>query len=84
MIFVGNVLISLDDEDEALLRRLARERRQGKKGALSGVVSEAVRGLAERDRRVKSARRLVEKMRCGFDLGLGGKRVYKSRSEIYD
>ena len=78
------MLLSLNDEDEALLRRLAREKYHSKKGALSGVVSEAVHELAGKDRRINSARRLIEKMRRGFDLGLGSKRVYESRGELYD
>ncbi len=80
---MGNVLLSLGAEDEALLRRLAREKFEGKKGALSEVVSEAVHELARKDARMKSAKSLIEKARRGFDLGLGKRKVYESRDELY-
>ena len=81
---MGNVLLSLGDEDEALLRRLARDRKGGKKGALKDLVSEAVRELAKKDARITAVRRQIALMDEGFDLGLGSRKAYGSRGELYE
>ncbi len=77
--FVGNVLISLDREHEAFLRRLAQE--EGKKGAISGVVEQALDKLnAERqERNIKE--RLKKRLLTGIDFKY---KMYNARSEIYD
>lgn len=81
---MGDVLVSLGAQDEALLRRLAREKYDGKKGSLSNVVSEAVNELAKKDKRSMAIKRQLALMKKGFDLGLKGGRAYKTRDEIYD
>ncbi|OIO26652.1 hypothetical protein AUJ14_01380 [Candidatus Micrarchaeota archaeon CG1_02_55_22] len=80
---MGNVLVSLDEAHDKLLRRLAA-RRGGKKGDLSNVVAEGLDELARSDAKEASREQLFALMRKGFDLGLKGKKVYESRDEIYD
>jgi hypothetical protein len=76
---MGNVLISLNEEDELLLRRLAREKHEGKKGALSEVVSEALKNLKENKNVSKEAFFVL------LDKGIKSNyKMYKKRSEIYD
>ena len=76
---MGNVMISLDDEYENLLRQLARERYGGKKGSLSEVVQDALSQL-------KSEKSIVkERIKKRLNVGLKFKyEMYKKRSEIYD
>lgn len=81
---MGNVFISLDEESEGLLRRLAREDYGGKKGAIRVVVSDALHELAFKKRRLRAARRQLDLMDAGFDFGLKGRKPYQKRGEIYD
>lgn len=83
MVVMGNVLVSLDEEHDKLLRRLAA-RRGGRKGDLSNVVAEGLDELARSDAKEASREQLFALMRKGFDLGLKGKKVYESRDELYD
>lgn len=84
MIFVGNVLVVLDDEKERLLRELAREKYNGKKGAISATVAEGIEALAKKDKRFKAIENQLALMEKGFDFGLKNKKAYTKRSEIYD
>lgn len=77
-------MISLNDEKEQLLRRLALERHGGKKGSISAVVEEALTELALRERKMRAIHHQIALMRKGFDMGLGNKKIYNKRSEIYD
>jgi hypothetical protein len=81
---VGNVLISLDEKHERLLRRLVEEKHQGRRGAISAVVAEGIDAVAEKSHRRAAAKRLIEGMRKGVDFGLRGRKAYESRDEIYD
>jgi len=76
---MGNVLISMDDEYEALLRELARKKYGGKKGALRMVVQEALEKL---DQKSDEAARLefIARLRKGHSFKY---KMYKSRDEIY-
>ena len=81
---MGNVMISLDDETEALLRTLAKERCGGKKGSLREVVKDSLKQLqnaagqkSERQQRIDSLKELLAK---GLDFDY---KMYKHRSEIY-
>lgn len=76
---MGNVMIALDDEYEAYLRKLAQEKYGGKKGALTEVVKEALDKLKSDKNDVKERlkRRLSEGLAFEY-------RMYKKRSEIYD
>jgi len=77
---MGNVMISLDDEDEELLRKLAQEKYSGKKGSLSEIVQEALHKLKGRDRE-KETDEFIEMLRKGLKFKY---KMYKSRNEIYD
>ena len=81
---MSNVLISLDSDQELLLRRLAREWYGGKKGALSKVVHFGLGELAKKDHKRMAAQHQIALMKKGFDLGLHKKRAYVQRSDIYD
>ncbi|MBU0591755.1 hypothetical protein KKF81_06895 [Candidatus Micrarchaeota archaeon] len=76
---MGNVMIVLDDEHEALLRRLAQEKYHGKKGSLSDVVEEALDKLKSDKDAIKE--RLKKRLTEGIDFEY---EMYKKRSEIYD
>ena len=77
---MGNVMISLDEDHEELLRKLAREKYGGKKGSLSEVVKEALEKMKE-----KSRKQQVDGLILLLKKGLKGKyKMYKQRSEIYD
>ncbi len=81
---MGDVLVSLNDEDEFLLRNLVREKHGGKKGALKEVVGEAIKMLAAKEKRLMAVSRVAEKTEKGFHFGLSGRKAYEKRSDIYD
>ncbi|HIH20376.1 TPA: hypothetical protein HA244_03855 [Candidatus Micrarchaeota archaeon] len=81
---MGNVLVSLDDDVEEQLRRLAQEIYSGKKGAISYVVSEAVMEMAQKDKRQKAIERAIKNMQKGLHLRLGERKAYENRDEIYE
>jgi protein-tyrosine phosphatase len=79
---MGNVLISLDDEHEKLLRNLSQKEHQGKKGSISLVVTDALDQYAKEKERLEKVHKLMSRLRKG---GLAGDyKMYKKRSEIYD
>jgi len=80
VICMGNVMISLDDDYEALLRKLAQEKYGGKKGSLSEIVQEALTKMQDKSRteEISEFKKMLEK---GFK---GKYKMYKNRSEIYD
>ena len=80
---MGNVLISLDDESEAYLRREARETYGGRKGALSATVQAGLAALREKERKESIRQDFLQTIRKGMNLGLKGN-LYKNRGELYD
>ncbi|MBI5223604.1 hypothetical protein HY990_04225 [Candidatus Micrarchaeota archaeon] len=76
---MGTIMISLDEEDEKLLRNLAQERYGGKKGSLSKVVKEALDKLKSDNDLVKE--RLKSRILDGLTFEY---KMYQNRSEIYD
>ena len=78
---MGNLTIGLDDKDEARLRRLAKERFEGKKGSISKTISIALDKLEEESKKDRAIKELIEMMDKGFDMG---KNLIKHRSELYD
>ena len=80
---MGNVLISLDEDYEALLRRFARERHGARKGAISATVEEALSALSFKEDKEKARKLMFEEMDRGVHLGLKGK-IYNKRDDIYD
>lgn len=81
---MGNVLISLSEGDEKLLRQLAEDKHQGKKGAISAVVAEAVQKLAQEDKYWQAVEHQRKVMARGYNLGLGTRKAYENRDELYD
>ncbi len=80
---MGNVLVSLDDEHEAVLRRLAQEKYGSKKGAVSNVVQDALDKTKDISEKEQAKKRLNQLMETGINLGFKGK-IYESRDELYD
>ncbi len=78
---MANVLVSLDKDHEALLRKLAQKKYSSKKGSISKVMSEALDELASKEKRKKAKSHLIQEMEKGYNIGFKG---YKKRSEIYD
>ncbi len=77
---MGNVYISLDDEDEAKLRKLAQEKYGGKKGSLSEAVSEAIENMEK-----QSKDELKDEFFRKLEEGISFKyKMYQRRAEIYD
>ena len=77
---MGIITISVNDEDEANIRKLAESRYGHKKGAISKVIAEAVHhDLIQSDdtKKRKHALELLEK-----GLHLGGKMF--NRDDLYD
>ena len=82
---MGNVLVSLDDADERLLRRLAKSRYGGRRGAIQKIVTEGLREVESKDGRKAAVRRLLSSMEEGLNFGLkGDEKPYRSRDELYD
>ncbi len=78
---MGTVTVSFEKDDEDRLRRLAHEKYNGRKGALSKVLSEGLRKLDEEENRLKAFESLKRKMEKGYDMG---KIMVKHRAELYD
>ena len=78
---MGNVLVSLDDEHERLLRQLAQEKYGSKKGSVSTVVEQALDKFKTEDREKAVKERLKKRLKQGIDFQY---KMYQKRSEIYD
>ena len=78
---MGNITVSLEEEDEHKLRRLAQEKYQGKKGSLAKVISEGLGRMEAESKREQALKKLFARMEKGYALGI--KRI-KHRSELYD
>jgi len=78
---MGNITIALENEDELKLRRLAKQKFDGKKGSLAKVVSEGINKLNEEEKRTLAREKLLEMMKKGYRMG---KMTIKHRSELYD
>ncbi|HLD05477.1 MAG TPA: hypothetical protein VJG90_07185 [Candidatus Nanoarchaeia archaeon] len=79
---MGVLTISLKDEDEAKLRKLAKEKYGKMKGAIAKTIAEAVeRNLSknEEEKLRKHALEILEKMPRHL-----GKKLYKTRDDLYD
>ncbi|MBI3588203.1 hypothetical protein HY995_03725 [Candidatus Micrarchaeota archaeon] len=81
---MGNVMVSLDERHELLLRTMAREVNGGKKGSLSKVIEAGIDELAKRGKRIRAAKSQIAMMKKGFNLGLGDRKIYETRGELYD
>ena len=59
---MGNITISLTEEDEKLLRKLAEEKFKGRKGSLAKVVSEGLAKTIREKNKDKAFRKLIAKL----------------------
>lgn len=80
--------ISFGKDDQQLVRKLAEKKYGGRKGAITDVLRDAVHLLAEKEkedaeqeRRIKRFQALMEK---GFKGGLGQRKAYEKRDDIYE
>lgn len=79
--------ISFDKNDQSLVRKLARERYGGKKGAITDVLRDAVYLMVQKEKdeaeREKSIKRMLAHMEKGL-IDLKGKKAYERREDLYD
>ena len=75
--------MSLDDDSEKKLRKLAKERYNNRKGSMAKIVAEGIRKIeSTNDPAIsESTRQMLALMDKGFRLG---RRLYKDRSELYE
>ena len=78
---MGNVTITLENEDEETLRSIAGSKYNNKKGSMAKVVGESLRLLSSKTGKKKAMVRQFKWMDQGFNLG---KIKAKTRGEIYD
>ncbi len=73
--------MSLPEEIEEAIRRVAAERFGGGKGSIAMAIAEAVREkyLVPEEEALKW--RMLDRLKRGWDMG---GRTYKSRDELYD
>ena len=77
-------MISLNEEKEAQLRVLAKERHGGKKGSISNTVADGITALSQNNKKFRSINHQIALMEKGFDFGLKDRKAFENRSEIYD
>jgi hypothetical protein len=68
---MGQIVLSLKNETEKELRKLAVDLYNGKKGALSEIVSRGITLVSEEEKRSVAHKRLLEYARNAKDLGVG-------------
>ncbi len=80
--------ISFNKEDQEIVRHLAENKYGGKKGAITEVLRAGVHLLlekeqdeVERQKRIKRFRAMMDK---GFNAGLGNRKAYEKRDDIYE
>ncbi len=78
---MGNLTITLKDQDEKRLRNMANQRYNSKKGSLAKVVSESLRLMTKQSAREMAMQRQFRWMEQGFEMG---KLLIKKREDIYD
>ena len=78
---MGNVTITLENEDEETLRSIAKSNYNSRKGSMEKVVGESLRLLSSKTGKHKAMTRQFKWMDQGFNMG---KIKIKSRDEVYD
>lgn len=76
---MGDVLISLNNEEEEYLRKLAFLKYEGKKGSLSQVVKDALKTVEEQEKNNAGEELMALLKKADYKL-----QKYKNRSELYD
>ncbi len=78
---MGNLTVTLKDEKERKLRRLAKEKYGGKKGSIAKTLEEGIDKLDTDSKRERARQQLIQLMEIGFDMG---KNLIRHRNELYD
>jgi predicted transcriptional regulator len=78
---MGTLTISLDDEVERKLRKVAKMVIGEKKGYLGKAITEALKLWMEKIRKESIEERVLEELERGFEMG---KILIKKREEIYE
>ncbi len=78
------ITLSLKDDVEKELRRLAVQKFGGGKGSMSKVVAEAVDELKKKETIDPGYAKFLQVMKEIEGKGYGGLKKYKSRSELYE
>lgn len=78
---MGNITVSVTDRTESSIRRMAKEKFEGRKGALGKVIDEAIEKIEKEDERLEARKQMLKMMEKGFDMG---KILYKERGELYE
>ncbi len=87
---MGNLMISVGDEEEKEIRKYAHELYGGKKGSLSEFVWEAIdhyiKEIKKEDNRDAAFKRMIERAKNAKRLGILNKegKAYSSRDELYE
>src|SRR3989338_2349867 len=80
--------ISFNKEDQEIVRKLAEERYGGKKGAITDVLRDGVRLLAQKEQEEAEHQKRIKRLRAfmdkGFNMGLGNRKAYEKRDDIYE
>ncbi|MBI5036875.1 hypothetical protein HZC09_06060 [Candidatus Micrarchaeota archaeon] len=76
------ITLSINEETDDLLRKMANEEYQGRKGSLSKIVEEGIRTVAQKKEAEEALQNQLKIMKKG--LQLGGGPYYKKRSELYE
>jgi len=78
---MGNITITLENEDEETLRSIAGSKYNNKKGSMAKVVGESLKLLSSKTAKHKAMVRQFKWMDQGLNMG---KIKVKTRGEIYD
>lgn len=73
--------IALSDQDETLLRNLAKEKYDSTKGSMAKVISEGLHKVNDEKTRQAAINELARFIGKGFYMG---KNLIRNRSELYD
>ncbi len=81
---MGVITISLEENVEETLRRLAHEKYHGKKGGMAKVLEEGIREVERKMRSEAAKVRFMARAAKGFDLGGKGFERKKFYEEMMD
>ena len=80
---MGVITISLPDKEEQIFRNLAISWHGRSKGAMSKTLSRLMHSVLEEEK-LELAWKKIAKIMDEKGIGLGGKKPYESRNELYD
>jgi len=78
---MGVITISLNDQTEKELRKLAKAKYSMKKGAMAKVITEALEKWKKQKEDEIIIKESLELLKKGFDMG---KITYKNRAELHE